>query len=156
MGSGGGAPVKMAAIALNTTDRGELTAAISSQLGDPGIPAPNLMGEISEVTTGQLEEANKERQKLFDEGQAAFDEFLKADAKRKELMAERDKARETLPQGDPALAAIEAQFQGFRSTWQAAKDKALKANEASQAAARKAEALEEQKAKQDANKPKTA
>lgn len=156
MGSGGGAPVKMASIAVNTTDRSEITASISATLGDPGIPPPNFTGEVSEVTAGQVDDARKAREAAVGESNAAFEAFLQADKKRIMLMAERDKAKQTLPQGDPAIAAAEAALQSFRPEWDSLRQKAIKASEVAAAKATAASDLADQKAAQDKNKPQTA
>lgn len=62
----GGTPgsISLPAVGFNTTDRGAITTQISNNLGDPGIPTPNLVGEIPQQTKDSLEDLitkNKER-----------------------------------------------------------------------------------------------
>jgi hypothetical protein len=103
--SGGGVPVSMPVIAVNTTNREEITAAISNLLGDPGIPPPNMLGEVSESAVSEVEAAKKattdnylELGKLASKTKDAFYKAIK-------LEKAFDKAKNTLPQGDPKIQA---------------------------------------------------
>ena len=132
MGAGGGSPVKMPVIALNTVNRGEITAQTSSLLGDPDIPPPNPLGEISEDTKNNLAQAEKDLAKMKDEAEKKTSYFFDViEPKRKKLMADRDQARTSLPQGDPAIAAAEKAVDDFRAEWNKAKEDAISSRKAS-------------------------
>lgn len=129
MGAGGGAPVKMATIAVNTTNRADITAQISSTLGDPGIPAPNL-GEVSEATVSAKDAATSSCDELRKQADEAFDYWANSmEPKRKYLRQNLDSAINNYPQGDGRLKATQAEYDAFRGEWTAARDKALKLSE---------------------------
>jgi hypothetical protein len=93
-------PVKMPTVGANTTDRSELTAQLSSVLGDRKIPKPNFSG------TGPSSSAKAEADKLnelFKQQQALIiekDNQLKVISKARDAYIE---ARDNLPQGDPSI-----------------------------------------------------
>jgi hypothetical protein len=101
LGAGGASPIKLPSIGINTINRQSLTAQIKSVIGDPGIPEPNLLGEISEATVQSLEQelltAQEDLQKIEDELNAALQEENTAYARLTAI--ERD-----APFGDPAIA----------------------------------------------------
>ena len=66
LNAGGGNPIKMPTVAVNTTDRSELTSQIRNLLGDTKVPAPNFSASVALT-----------------------------------------KAKQDLPQGDPAIPALE-------------------------------------------------
>jgi hypothetical protein len=106
LSSGGALSIKMPTIATNTTDRGELTAAVSSLL-PAGVPKPNFSGiptavktaleakqESNAETAKKVQDLNKEYDKqivLVDQTEAAY-----FDAKRQFLA------------GDPQIQAAKA------------------------------------------------
>jgi hypothetical protein len=100
LGAGGASPIKLPDIGFNTVNRTSLTAQIKDVIGDPGIPKPNFVGEISEATISSLEQeliaALSEIRNLEAEVDASLQE-----ENRKYLILialERD-----LPFGDPAI-----------------------------------------------------
>lgn len=101
LGAGGASPIKLPSIGINTINRQSLTAQIKSVIGDPGIPEPNLLGEISEATVQSLEQelltALEDIQKIEDELNAALQEENTAYARLTAI--ERD-----APFGDPSIA----------------------------------------------------
>jgi hypothetical protein len=101
LGAGGASPIKLPSIGINTINRQSLTAQIKSVIGDPGIPEPNLLGEISESTIESLEQelltVLEDIQKIEDELDAALQEENTAYARLTAI--ERD-----APFGDPAIA----------------------------------------------------
>jgi hypothetical protein len=101
LGAGGASPIKLPSIGINTINRQSLTAQIKSVIGDPGIPEPNLLGEISESTIESLEQelltVLEDLQKIEDELNAALQEENTAYARLTAI--ERD-----APFGDPAIA----------------------------------------------------
>jgi hypothetical protein len=101
LSSGTGGSIKLPTISFNTTDRGSITSQITSVLGDPKIPMPNLIGEISDKVKSEAEKALK-----------SGEEILKVNA---EIRANTEKVLEarkafyeaeaSLPQGDPGIQA---------------------------------------------------
>ena len=93
-------PIKLPTIGSNTTDRSDLTAQLSSVLGDKRIPTPNFGG------TGPSSSAKAEADKLnelFKQQQSLVEELNKQD---KVIGKARDaylQAKNDLPEGDPAL-----------------------------------------------------
>ena len=93
-------PVKMPTVGTNTTDRTELTAQLSSVLGDKKIPVPNFSG------TGPSSSAKAEADRLnvlFKEQQALIVEKEAQGKKIDKARAAFVEARDNLPQGDPAI-----------------------------------------------------
>jgi hypothetical protein len=68
-------------------------------LGDPGIPTPNLSGEIPESAKSDLQKRDEAFQNLI----KATAEYKNALAKVIKLRKAFDKAEATLPQGDPKI-----------------------------------------------------
>jgi hypothetical protein len=113
----GGTPgaIGLPAIGFNTTDRGAVTAQIGAVLGDPGIPAPNLVGEIPQETKSALDDKIAELKKKKAE----------INVKRKDLKEKRDaalkeyrKAEKSLPKGDPAIMAAYTKYSDAFDEWQ--------------------------------------
>jgi hypothetical protein len=112
-----GSGIKIPSIALNTTDRASLTDAISSTLGDPGIPAPNF-GEVDEAVKGIAADFDTQKteyilaqgelvlQRLEDENNIAIalDEWLTA--------------QNTLPPGDPSIDEAKDAYDDAIATWE--------------------------------------
>jgi hypothetical protein len=101
LGAGGASPIKLPSIGINTINRQSLTAQIKSVIGDPGIPEPNLLGEIKESTIESFEQelltALEDIKKISDELNAALQEENTAYARLTAI--ERD-----APFGDPSIA----------------------------------------------------
>jgi len=102
IGSGGGVPISMPTIAVNTTNRAEISEATGALLGDPGIPTPQF-GEVAESTVSTLQEAKKDRtdqlQEVGNAASAANSAYFKASKLGKKF----DKLKVKLPPGDPKL-----------------------------------------------------
>lgn len=131
----GGTPgaISLPSIGFNTTDRGSITAQITSLLGDPGIPQPNLVGEISEeakqtIETSiekikeELDKANQELQKWIVTGTSLKLNYLK----QRDLSGEDDittqmarKAWQDLLKNPEFLAAEEAFVKAFNASEEA-------------------------------------
>lgn len=103
--SGGGVPVSMPVIAINTTNRQEITAAIDNLLGDPSIPSPSMLGEVSEAATSQLEAVQKATTDDYLELSNLSGKTTKAFYKARKLDQAFEKAKSSLPQGDPKIQA---------------------------------------------------
>lgn len=81
---------------INTVDRSKITAQIDSTIGDPGIPKPNLSGEISQAAVASAESA-------IAEGKRAFEIQEQIEVFRERIRQARLKfyeAESTLPAGD--------------------------------------------------------
>lgn len=103
---GGGNASRIPVIATNTYNRGALTGQVTSLLGDPKIPAPNFTGEVSEAATTSV--AN-----LADARKAKADKIAELDEKlaqqkliANEAIAAQEKAKNSLPAGDPTIAEL--------------------------------------------------
>jgi len=107
LNAGGANPIKMPTVAVNTTDRSELTSQIRNLLGDTKVPAPNFSGSVAASNRGlsQAEiatyDANKKEIETLDESR--FD-LAKAERDARYALT---KAKQDLPQGDPAIPALE-------------------------------------------------
>jgi hypothetical protein len=68
LAKGGIAAIKMPTVGFNTNSRATITAQTTKILGDPGIPAPNLTGGVSESTANdyqaRLDQASALRKQL--------------------------------------------------------------------------------------------
>jgi hypothetical protein len=98
MSSGGAVPIKLPTVAINTNDRSELTAQVTSLLGNSKIPAPNYGGLSSSIKaeSDRLNELVKQQQALV----------VEKDEQQKKVRQTRDafvQARDNLPPGDPAI-----------------------------------------------------
>jgi hypothetical protein len=93
-------PIKLPTVGANTTDRSELSAQLSSVLGDNGIPAPNFSGtgpsSSAKAASDRLNDLLKEQQLLVVEQEAQSKVVNKARVAYLE-------AKNNLPQGDPAI-----------------------------------------------------
>ena len=101
LSSGGAVSIKLPTVGLNTVDRSGITSQITSVFGDPKIPKPNLVGEVSE---GAKSAAEQQAEKIREEVKYAqelqvFNEKIR-DARLAFYTAKRD-----LPQGDPGIIA---------------------------------------------------
>lgn len=98
-----GSGIKMPSIGINTTDRGELTAAITSVLSDPQIPAPDLLGEVSEAAKSKLEEVAAKRETFKEENKTLQAKFTNLREQAATEFGNYLMIRDTLPQGDPLI-----------------------------------------------------
>jgi len=97
MSSGGAVQIKLPTVAINTTDRSELTSQVTSLLGDARIPAPNFGGTNEDTYKTGLAKLKELQEKL----QESKEKVTQA-------TAAVDKAKQDLPAGDPAIAEAEA------------------------------------------------
>jgi hypothetical protein len=106
LSSAGTADIKMPVAALNTTDRTELTAQISSVLGSTKIPVPNFSGGISSSARAgisRLDDLLNQQRKLVVEKEA---QGKVADAARKAFL----EAKNNLPAGDPKIEELKVVY----------------------------------------------
>jgi hypothetical protein len=106
LSAGGAAAIKLPAVGFNTTDRGSITSQIKNVLGNPKIPVPNLLGEITQDVKDQA-------QKLLDVGkkyQQLQDKLAEFDKKIFEKSKAYNEAELNLPAGDPAIEKALAEF----------------------------------------------
>lgn len=102
LSAGGAAAVKLPAIGINTTDRKAITDQITSVLGNPKIPMPNLLGEISDQVKADLDKLQEITKKTFD----IMDKIADQDKKIVAAIDAYNEAEKTLPPGDPKLAEL--------------------------------------------------
>lgn len=108
LGAGGASPIKLASMGVNTTNRASITSQIKEVLGDPKIPAPNLVGDIKEETVSALDSKIAELKKEKAEKKKRLDEFRE---RKKAAKAAYKAARENLPAGDPGIAAAKQAYE---------------------------------------------
>jgi hypothetical protein len=107
LSSSGTADIKMPVAALNTIDRTELTAQISSVLGNAKIPIPNFSGKITIASSPEdlakqgevLTQINALRESRFD--------LVKAE---RDARYELSQAKQKLPPGDTTIIELEAAY----------------------------------------------
>jgi hypothetical protein len=97
MSSGGAVQIKLPTVAVNTTDRSELTSQVTSLLGDAKIPAPNYGGTNEDTYKAGLAKLKDLQAQL----QESKDKVIQA-------TAAAEKAKQELPAGDPAIQEAEA------------------------------------------------
>lgn len=98
-----GSGIKMPSIGINTTDRGELTAAITSVLEDPQIPAPDLLGEVSEAAKSKIEEVKAKAESFKEENKNLQSKYTDLREQSATEFGNYLMLRDTLPQGDPMV-----------------------------------------------------
>lgn len=106
IGSGGGIPVSMPVAALNTTNRGAITAAVDSLIGDPGIPKPNLLGEVQESTVSEYEAGQEKTKMTANEIIALGEDWQKSQKEFDKAYEKFSAAKGKLPAGDPQLETL--------------------------------------------------
>lgn len=94
--------IKTPSTSFNTLTRTSISEQVTNLLFDPGIPSPNLLGEVSDASITLLDDTTSKGREVFnlikefehrtDEINAARDAFLAAES--------------TLPQGDPKIAVL--------------------------------------------------
>jgi hypothetical protein len=101
LSSGTAGAIQLPTFGFNTTDRSSISNQITSVLGDPGIPAPNLTGAVSTESISKLQALDQaQQQSIAVEDQTnTFNE--KIDAARLAY----ENAEGTLPLGDPGIAS---------------------------------------------------
>ena len=123
-----GSGIKTPSIALNTTDRSSITGAITSQLGDPDIPAPNF-GEVDEAAKGKIQDFEDQKFEYIMEQGKLLIASTKAETKMIEELDKYLKAEQNLPAGDPQVAIAKSQYDAAIAEFTAAQDKIKKLDE---------------------------
>lgn len=113
-----GSGVKIPSIGLNTTDRGSINSAVTSQLDDPGIPAPNF-GEVSEASITKVEGIDNDRSAALEKNAQTGQKYIKALNARDKAFKALEKARKKLPQGDPGINSAQ---EAYNAAYYAADD----------------------------------
>ncbi len=107
LGAGGASPIKLPSLGVNTTNRTGITAQIKGVLGDARIPIPNLLGDILGDAIDSIEKRartlREERQRI----QAQLDTAKEEETAAGNAFVD---AFNTLPAGDPSLAALEKKY----------------------------------------------
>jgi|688.fasta_scaffold48559_3 hypothetical protein len=108
MSSGGAVQIKLPTVAINTTDRGELTQSITSLLGSAKIPMPNFEGNPATLGTTQSESSIAEYNKTTEEINTLSDKRFDLQKELNDARYASNKAKTELPAGDPSIASAEA------------------------------------------------
>jgi hypothetical protein len=108
MSSGGAVPIKLPTVAINTTDRGELTQSITALLGSAKIPMPNFEGNPATLGTTQSESSIAEYNKTTEEINTLSDKRFDLQKELNDARYASTKAKTELPAGDPSIASAEA------------------------------------------------
>ena len=108
MSSGGAVQIKLPTVAINTTDRGELTQSITSLLGSAKIPMPNFEGNPATLGTTQSESSIAEYNKTTEEINTLNDKRFDLQKELNDARYASTKAKTELPAGDPNIASAEA------------------------------------------------
>ena len=118
MSSGGAVQIKLPTVAINTTDRSELTSQVTNILGNSKIPAPNFAGVSEDAYKAGLSkiDAKKEKYKEIDAKLEALNEESKTVRAQYNASAETyENANNNLPAGDPSVRAIYETTQQYRT-----------------------------------------
>jgi hypothetical protein len=99
LSAGGPIPIKLPTVALGTLDRSEMTAQLSSVLGSVKIPLPNFTAGINKAVASKADD-------FADKAMALLKEKEKQDEAEDAAWNAYNKAKATLPQGDPGLVAL--------------------------------------------------
>lgn len=97
--SGSVSDVKLPTTSFNTNNREAISAQVDTLLFDPGIPPPNLVGEISDEATQAVDSVEEEGREIF----TLIEDF---EARQEEINSARNNYYElqaTLPEGDPRV-----------------------------------------------------
>ena len=108
MSSGGAVPIKLPTVAINTTDRGELTQSITALLGSAKIPMPNFEGNPATLGKTQSESSIAEYNKTTEEINTLSDKRFDLQKELNDARGASNKVRTELPAGDPRIASAEA------------------------------------------------
>jgi phage-related protein len=99
LSAGGPTPIKLPTVAVGTNDRSEITAQLSSVLGSVKIPLPNFTAGINNAVASKADD-------FADKAMALLKEKEKQDEAEEAAWNAYNKAKATLPQGDPELFAL--------------------------------------------------
>jgi len=123
-----GSGIKVPSIALNTTNRDSINAAVVSQLGDPAIPAPKF-GEIDEATVGKVDDiATQKTEYILAQGELIV-ASLKAENNMNETLDKYLTAQQNLPPGDPQIEIAKAAYDAAIAEYTSSQDKLKKLDE---------------------------
>ena len=107
LSASGANPIKMPTVAVNTTDRSEITSQISNLLGDKKSPVPNFSGLLAttsrDLSQAELDTYNATSKEITTLVDSRFD----VDKAERDARYALSKAKQDLPQGDPAIPALE-------------------------------------------------
>jgi len=123
-----GSGIKVPSIALNTTDRGSINAAVVNQLGDPDIPAPNF-GEIDEATEGKVDDLIAQRSEYISEQSELTKVRGEIEFKISEQLDKYLTAQSSYPPGDPAITSAKAGYDAAIAEWEQIKEEITKLDE---------------------------
>ena len=108
--SPGGLKISVPVVAINTTDRGELTQSITSLLGSAKIPMPNFEGNPATLGKTQSESSIEKYNKTTEEINTLNDKRFDLQKELNDARGNLTKAKTELPAGDPGIASADAAF----------------------------------------------
>lgn len=107
LGSGGGRPIKLPQMGVNTLNRGQLTAQVNRLINDLGIPKPKFLGEVLPdvvQTFEQIALLAKQQRKLL---QQRVDAAIAEEKIAKQAYIDADN---NLPAGDPNIETLRKKY----------------------------------------------
>jgi hypothetical protein len=125
--SGGSVPIKIPTVAVNTTDRGELSTGISAVFGNPKIAVPNFSGNPATFGTSPAVAEIDTQQVAINKAYAALDARTAAERVLVDAQTAYKDAERVLPAGDPQLVTLLAAAKAAYVKYSAAFDAATAA-----------------------------
>jgi hypothetical protein len=110
LGAGGPSPIKLPEVGFNTFNRDGITSQVNSLLGDPGIPKPNLVGEVSDDTVNSLNQKVETSREAIKKANDELNQAI-ADTQMAKQMAIKAIDQSASPESDPNV-------QNLKKAWQ--------------------------------------
>jgi len=107
-------PIKMPIVGQGTLDRSEISASISTALGDSRVPAPNFSSQEEQLAAAKKYLAESETK--LEKTRKLIAALNAGQAKSEEKKKIWKNLRDTLPEGDPAISAA---YQEYSAAWDA-------------------------------------
>jgi hypothetical protein len=112
-----GSGIKIPSIGFNTTDRSTITEAVTSQLGDPGIPTPTF-GEIDEAAEGAIDDIEQQKIDYIAETSILTKERVAAEVTIEAKLDAYLTAQFNYPAGDPAIDEAKDEYDAAIEEWE--------------------------------------
>ena len=112
-----GSGIKIPSVGFNTTDRSTITEAVTSQLGDPGIPTPTF-GEIDEAAEGAIDDIEQQKIDYIAETSILTKERVAAEVTIEEKLDAYLTAQFNYPAGDPAIDEAKDEYDAAIEEWE--------------------------------------
>ncbi len=112
-----GSGIKIPSVGFNTTDRSTITQAVTSQLGDPGIPTPTF-GEIDEAAEGTIDDIEQQGRDYIAESDILTKERSAAEANIEAKLDAYLTTQFNYPAGDPAIDEARDEYYAAIEEWE--------------------------------------